>query len=203
MELIVISNPVLIPNEAQVINDLFSLGLKYFHLRKPLCGPNQTRQLLKKINPEYLGAIAMHQHHDVALEFGIKRLHYTESARNGSNEQWQKHVQNGVTLSTSIHTLEALPGLKQFSYVFFGPVFNSISKKGYSSVVQNDFRLSKENEFPKVIALGGITINNIAITREMRFDGAAILGAVWNEDGKAIENFKKINYIYQKTLDYD
>jgi thiamine-phosphate pyrophosphorylase len=35
MKVIVISNPTVIQNEANLINDLFNEGLSCFHLRKP------------------------------------------------------------------------------------------------------------------------------------------------------------------------
>lgn len=193
MELIVISSPVAVADECIIVNQLFQSGLKYFHIRKPGNDIQTVRELLNGIDPGFYDRIALHQFHEMAADFGIKRLHYTEAARKQSNVQrWQRQIDNGFTLSTSIHDITLLPGLKLFEYVFYGPVFNSLSKPGYLSELPADFNLTRPGINPKVIALGGIEVSNLTKVKLMGFNGAAILGVLWNEPDKAMVRFKEI-----------
>ncbi len=195
MDLIVISRPdSTIDSESTIINNLFQLGLQYFHIRKPMSNAEQLNKLLERIAPQYHHYISLHQQHQLASEFGIKRLHYTEYNRNNSNSKtWQKQKDLGYTLSTSVHDIALLPSLKLFDYIFYGPVFDSISKPNHRGKMSNDFCLEKGHQTSKIIALGGINVSNLSKVKKMNFDGAAVLGAIWNKPANEIENFIKLN----------
>jgi thiamine-phosphate pyrophosphorylase len=193
MELIVISNPMAVADENIIINKLFMAGLKCFHIRKPESDFQTIKELLNGIAPCFYERIALHQFHEMASDFGINRLHYTESERIQSNpQQWQLQVEKGFILSTSIHDTTLLPQLKYFEYVFYGPVFNSLSKPGYQSKLTADFRLDRHSIKPKIIALGGVEASNLIKVKAMNFDGAAVLGTLWNEPDKAVERFTQL-----------
>jgi thiamine-phosphate pyrophosphorylase len=194
MELIVISNPVAVADENIIINNLFQAGLKSFHIRKPESDIQSVKELLNGIAPCFYERIALHQFHEMANDFGIHRLHYTESARiQSSPQQWKLQVEKGFILSTSIHDTTLLPELNHFEYAFYGPVFDSISKPGYQSKLSADFKLDKTNRSkPKVIALGGVELSNLLNIKQMGFDGAAVLGTLWNESDKALKRFHQL-----------
>ena len=193
MKLVVISNPEMVVDESIIINNLFKSGLKYFHIRKPNHNATQVSKLIEEIHPQYYSYISLHQYHQLAKEFGIKRLHYTEQARTESDiQKWQAQIDAGYSLSTSIHSLTLLLTLKLFDYIFYGPVFNSISKPGYQSNVPADFKLDKGYPKPDVFALGGVDASNLRKLKAMNFDGAAVLGAIWNDPDKAIISFKQL-----------
>ncbi|MGY4384483.1 thiamine-phosphate pyrophosphorylase [Pedobacter sp. UYP24] len=197
MELIVISSPTAIADEGILLNNLFMAGMKYFHLRKPESDVQSVKDLLNGIRPRFYKRIALHQFHEIAPDYGINRLHYTEKAREASIlTQRQGGLAEGMTLSTSIHDLSILPDLAHFDYVFYGPVFDSISKPGYQSKLTVDFKLDKANVKPQVIALGGLKLSNLPQIKQMGFDGAAILGMLWNEPNKAVESFNQLQKIY-------
>lgn len=201
MKLKVISSPVEVPDESIIINRLFEAGLECFHVRKPGITVKTIRELISDISPDYYNRISLHQFHEMAKEFGIKRLHFTEQARAGvSVSNLEDQVAGGYTLSTSIHELATLSGLNYFSYTFYGPVFESLSKPGYKSHVDDQFRLNKrEDGNLEVIALGGIDVSNLKKAKAMNFDGVAVLGAIWNEPDKAIINFTNLmsNSLFQ------
>jgi len=189
LELIVISKPSFFEGEAKLINQLFESGMARFHLRKEGAEKHEYEQLLGNINPKYLERVALHQFHELAVDFGIRRLHFPETQRERG-----KHLllpaSEAFTLSTSIHKTDQLTDLENFKYTFYGPVFQSISKKDYPSVVPNGFKLRNPTGV-KVIALGGITPEKIDLVRQMGFDGAAILGLLWNTPQLAVNHFKK------------
>lgn len=183
LELIIISSPTPVSNEAENINRLFEAGLGVFHLRKPNNDLESMHQLISHIDPKYHDRIAIHQHHDLAAEFGLKRLHFTENERNKTPiSELIKIKERGMKISTSLHDISALNELSHFDYTFFSPVFDSISKEGYKSSVSADFVLKKPKNSPEVIALGGIHLGNIDLVKSMNFDGAAVLGSIWNEE---------------------
>lgn len=195
MELIVISSPVTVDKEAQIINRLFEAGLKRLHLRKPDWDSKQLVDLLLQIDPAFFPDIALHQHHHIAGDFDMKRLHYTERHMlNADPEKLTDQNNEGYILSTSVHDFAVLPSLKSFAYVFFGPVFNSISKPGYQSKLSEGFRIDKNTTQPQVIALGGVEVSNLNKVKEMNFDGAAVLGTIWNNPDDAVSTFKKLKH---------
>ena len=192
MKLLAISSPEFIPEEAAVINGLFREGLECMHIRKPESKTEDFVSLLSKIEPVFLDRIAIHQHHELASKFGISRLHFTENnSRMISDEQLEKLCNEGFILSTSIHNLTELENISNaFSYTFFGPVFDSISKSGYKSAVPADFFIQEKFKRIPVIGLGGIDTSNIQKVRNMNLDGAAVLGVLWRDPSKALEVFR-------------
>nr|WP_255607465.1 thiamine phosphate synthase [Pedobacter polysacchareus] len=210
--MIVISKPSFFKGEAQLINELFDLGMQRFHLRKEASDRRAHEVLLREINPCYLERIALHQFHELAVDFDLHRLHFKEKERlEGRHGDFTMKPE--ITLSTSIHSTTHLTDLHNFKYTFFGPVFQSISKKDYPGMIPAGFNLHQiadpkkpqqevKNLPPsmtKVIALGGVTASKISQLQQMNFDGAAVLGALWNAPEQAIPNFKKIKQACQTT----
>jgi thiamine-phosphate pyrophosphorylase len=192
MKLIVISSPDFIPEEAEIINSLFREGLECMHIRKPRGTKKDFAKLLSEIRPVFLDKIAIHQHHELATEFGMNRLHFTESQRRTTAEnQLGELNKTGFTLSTSIHDLDEMENLSTyFSYSFFGPVFDSISKPRYTSALRSDFFIQTELKKIPLIGLGGIGELNLHKVRNMNLDGAAVLGVLWREPHQALEVFR-------------
>jgi thiamine-phosphate pyrophosphorylase len=191
-ELVVISGPAMLAGEAVLIQQLFEEGLEYFHLRKPDADEQAVRALIEAIPAVYHDRIVMHGFFHLMSAYNLRRWHFREEHRVATAvETLAQEKDKGYILSTSVHdltTLQQLPPL--FAYTFFSPVFDSISKQGYKGVADDKFYLSQEYKLVPVIALGGIDAGNIKKAVEMNFDGAAVLGTIWNEPAKAIENFK-------------
>jgi thiamine-phosphate pyrophosphorylase len=201
-QLIVISHAAMLPGEAAIIQQLFEEGLNYFHLRKPDAGEQEVKQLLDAIPAVYHNRIAMHGFFHLMPVYNIHRWHFREEHRQATTVETLSQLKDkGYTLSTSVHDLQTIQGLSlHFSYTFFSPVFDSISKQQYKGVAGNDFCLTDEQKTVPVIALGGIDAGNIEKVAAMNFDGAALLGAIWNEPAKAVENFKTINHAITTTI---
>lgn len=194
MPVLVISSPQLISGEARLINMLFEAGLPCFHLRKPGIGHQDLRSLIGSIDAIFHSRIAWHQHHEIALDLGMKRLHFPAISRNLSGKTHLSGLaSDDYILSTSVHENESFAGLELFDYTFFGPVYNSLSKKGYQGICAEDFELDSQlKKCTRVIGLGGITPEKIPLMRKMNFDGAAVLGLIWNEPKRALENYKNL-----------
>lgn len=175
---ILISSPSKVSAEAPLINRLFDEGLELCHIRRPNASEKDVRSLIEQIESRYHNKLTLHQHHQLADDYAISRLHFTEHMRlqlTSVTAEQLKH--SGFTLTTSVHCTQSFSQLNGvFSYSFIGPVFNSISKPGYNAHPE------AWNTYPpantKAIALGGITANNIHYLKG-HFDGVAVLGAIW------------------------
>ncbi len=199
MELMVISAPDVVANEANTINHLFEAGLQRFHLRKPGWDIGRCLHLLTKIDRSHHHTIVCHQHHQLAKAFGMDYLHYTEKDRVQSDQtKLNTLVNKGYRLSTSIHDVSVMPTLRCFEYVFLSPVFPSISKPGYQGTLPAGFCLDSNKLRPKVIALGGVDESNLELVKRMNFDGAAVLGAIWQDPQQAISNFINLKKVTEQ-----
>ena len=197
MKLILITPPTYFVEENKIITDLFDEGLDILHLRKPDTIPMYAERLLSLIPEQYHKRIVVHDHFYLKEEFKLKGIHLSQR-----NPTIPHHYKGHI--SRSCHSLEEVKKYKkECNYVFLSPVFDSISKMNYRSNYSNaELRKARKDGFidKKVIALGGIDINNIKDVKKYGFGGAAILGALWNKFDLCttnnyddlIEHFKKL-----------
>jgi len=198
MKFIVISNPTNIPDEHNLLCSMFDMGLTLFHLRKPNFSYQELKDYIQLIPEQHKDKVVLHAHHSLAVEYGLKGIHFTKTTPFDANKTYKKTLQ----LSTSFHTLEELKNATQnFEYVFISPVFDSISKDGYKSSF--DFGelknlMANRTKNIKVIALGGVNAKNINTAIELGFDGIGVLGAIWNT-AYPLKHFANIS----KSLEYE
>lgn len=178
-KLIVVSHSERLDKEAEAISSLFQMGLKYFHLRKPTWKVEEVERLLYEIPEEFRENIILHNHYELVKTWGLKGIHITQKTKNsGIEEEFE-----GYHTSISTHSEDEVLLLdRSYDYAFISPVFDSISKEGYRSrfLVDNLSNFFRENEInTEIIALGGITPNNIKSLQNIPFDGYAVLGYLW------------------------
>ena len=204
MELIVISSPTALKNEANLINQLFDEGLSVFHLRKLKASGLELTSLLKGIDSKYHSQISLHQHHQLSNVFNIRRIHFSEIARKEMSTNTLKEWTDRETIiSTSVHTKIDFEELTvSFAYSFVGPVFDSISKIDYKAS-KEDFNFSGYTGTIHPIALGGISENTIQEMANKGFKGVAVLGSIWNKPENAVLNFKKLKEAIHHTHTID
>ena len=193
--MIVISNPTEIVNEINIVHILFEEGMEFFHVRKPIYSKEEMHSFLSAINSNYYSKLVLHQHHELAEEFQINRFHFTEKDREElkTPARFSKPCRS---ISTSVHSIEGFNNVSNiFDYAFLSPVYPSISKENYIPT-KNAFKDIKErtNQHTKLIALGGISPENIEHTITNGFDDIALLGVIWRSTNP-IENFKKCQKI--------
>jgi thiamine-phosphate pyrophosphorylase len=135
---------------------------------------------------EYLSRVSLGDHFELADEFLVGGVHLSGRQKNYQGKR-------ELRLSKSCHSFEELRQTSNFDYVFFSPVFNSISKRGYNAAFSEAELLEASasgliNE--KVIALGGIDENTLPLLAPYSFGGAAVLGTVWTDF--CVERFKRL-----------
>ena len=193
--MIVITSPVAIKNEAALINAMFENGLELLHIRREDANVYETRKLIETINPVFHSFLVLHDNHELAAEYNIKRLHFKEAVRAIQTvEQLSSLHQRGIVLSTSVHDWESYQKLSPvFSYAFIGPVFNSISKTGYKAMVHTVKVYT--NKGISRVAIGGITKENCISSLLKPFEDIAVLGTIWMSD-TPLDEFKELQRIW-------
>ena len=176
MKWIIITSPEFLSGEAAFISKLFSQGLDLLHLRKPEASLEAYKQLLLQIPEQWHNRIVLHEHFELAEEYKLHGLHLNRRCSVVPN------AYHG-SISFSCHTIEEVITQKDSKdYVFLSPIFDSISKVGYHAAFSPTSlkQAAIENVIDeKVIALGGITANNIPLVKEWHFGGVALLGDIW------------------------
>jgi len=210
--LIVITSPGSFPGEMDYLEALLEAGLEKLHIRKP--GDKKDRQmrgekkddgvpgdarevLLERLAPRWHSRLVLHGGRgavELAGRYKVPQVHghwhrpWLEGDRPGDSP--------GIVLSASLHSWEEVaevpPGALE--YVFLSPLFDSISKPGYRA--GGDLLRRPAGVAPcKLIGLGGIDADTIGQVIEHGWDGAALLGHIWQQPEKAVERFRTLKEI--------
>lgn len=195
MRIIVISAPDFLPGEAEAVTALLEAGAWRVHVRKPAAGSDSIARLLEEFPQCYRSRLSLHDHHELAENCGVGGVHL--NSRNPSAPDGF-----GGLVSRSCHSISELSQYGPVcDYMFLSPVFDSISKSGYTSrfsleeirrrivagsdvaTARMDVMSSDGNcrsvDWERVFALGGVCPDNIRLLEETGFGGAAVLGYLW------------------------
>lgn len=176
MMLVVITAPSFMEGETEAVAGLFDAGLERLHLRKPGASERELERFLGALPSEHLPKVVVHDCFSLKERFGLCGIHL--NARNPLPPEGYEG-----SLSCSCHSLaevEARQG--SMDYLFLSPVFNSISKQGYTARFSPG-ELSEAGARGiinnKTVALGGVCLENLLQVARMGFGGAAFLGYIW------------------------
>lgn len=197
MNLIVITNPTPVKNEALICNSLFAHGLETLHLRKPEAGREVCEQFIEHIEPRYRNRIVIHDHYDLVNLYGLRGIHL----KSGMAESYVRYT-NTAHISISCHSFEEIANLPfRPAYCFLSPVFDSISKQGYPGKFgMLAAEIQSCGELPPVVALGGITPKNLRYCQEHGFQGAAVLGYIWEHPDEAVQRFIRMQTPFAMSI---
>ena len=98
-------------------------------------------------------------------------------------------------ISRSCHSLEEVAKYKAAcDYVFLSPIYDSISKEGYSSAYTTG-SLQKVRQAgiidAKVMALGGVTTAHFPEISSLGFGGAVLLGDIWKRRERILSGISR------------
>lgn len=163
--------------QERIINFIQSGYVNYFHIRKPSFSEQQMREYLSVFPKEVRQKLSLHDFHSLAFEMGIGGIHINKRNPILKEEYNEKRV------SVSCHSIEQVKEWKErASYVFLSPIFDSISKKGYKSAFSfNELKKYFNDKIldNKVVALGGVTKDNIKELENIGFSSCALLSDLW------------------------
>lgn len=176
LKLIAITRESFFDDEAALIMRLLDGRIDRVHVRKPEASENEVRKLLDSIHEKYRTRISLHDHLSLANEYALGGVHLNR--RNPEPPAGYAGL-----ISRSCHSLKELEAASDAGYAFLSPVFDSISKVGYSSTFTIETLRQAATEGilnSTTIALGGITPDKLPLLESIGFGGAALLGHVWN-----------------------
>lgn len=196
MKLILMTTPYFFVEEHQILTALFDEGLEILHLRKPETEPVYSERLLSLIPENYRKRIVVHDHFYLKNEYRLKGIHL-----NQRNPELPKNYKGHI--SCSCHTVEEVASRKKMcDYVLLSPIFDSISKDDYASrftPVQLRELAKRKIIDKKVMALGGVDLENIGDLKSYGFGGAVLLGAIWNRFNiHSAQDFKELINHFRK-----
>jgi len=209
MDLLVITPEQNVPAEARIVNDLFARGLQRLHVRKHGYTTAQYREYIMSIDSRYYSRIVVHSSFELLHELGLGGIHLNSHSRTDDNVWKSISDIPQSTISTSFHSWQEIEENDfPYNYVFISPIFDSISKAGYSGSIDlsgavsiKEYRKMQGRYCPKIIGLGGVRGGQLNDLRSIGFDGAAMLGAIWlSED--PVSSFTEAMYVINKMKEH-
>lgn len=208
MQLAVISPEVNFENEIDIVNTLFKSGLRIFHLRKHGVDKDVYKSYVAGIEQQYHCRIVIHDHFKLFNELDLGGVHLNSHVRGAENVA---EIVSGIPanrISTSFHGWEeVIENSFPYRYVFISPVFDSISKAGYKAKIDleevGEVRMACEQRtgrIPAIFGLGGVNAARLPVLHRHGFDGAAVLGAVW-EKADPVNEFVEIMKVINSFSD--
>lgn len=180
MEIHIISHPEFFTNEVNFVSNILHQFDVYFHLRKPNASNQEIEAFITTLPKILHRKIILHSNYQLIEKYQLGGLHFSTSKRGLA-----QNYDDGIIKGTSCHSLSEIDEVQNdYDYCFLSPIFESISKKGYSGNLNLNDIASKLPEFKniQVIALGGINDEKIALLQATGFDAYAVLGYLWNSN---------------------
>ena len=164
-------------SEAQwaMVPDLFAAGLSYLYVRQTASEPLRQRLTDDALTP-FQSKILV----PFPMATGQFGRHWKEADRVAASPAER-------AFSTSVHAITDWPTLAgRIELVYYSPVFASVSKPGYGPTMSIDETArqirhirQQADELPLLIGLGGVQAETIRQVQDAGFDGAAVLGTLW------------------------
>lgn len=163
-----------IKHEASSITEILASGAAdIVHIRKPEWDRAEVERLLQAIPCRLHPQLRLHDHFCLLDS-------YPEIGGVHINSRNPVPPRNAKCVSASCHSIDELEKMAScYDYVTLSPVFDSISKSGYSGRFA-DRAVSEHLRGKNVIALGGVTAAHFFYLKDMGFRGAAMLGYIWS-----------------------
>ncbi|WP_289770531.1 thiamine phosphate synthase [uncultured Duncaniella sp.] len=174
-----------VDNEWHKVEALLQSGWHRVHLRHPDSTLADMRRIIERIDQKYHNRIVLHGHFDLINDFNLGGLHLNHRCPSAPS------LYHGP-LSRSCHSLQEIHDAEGLEYVTLSPIFDSISKQGYRSAFNHEDLTKLSHASVPLIALGGISPDNIAEIRQYNFAGFAMLGAIpWHGTVEDVNKFAK------------
>lgn len=170
---IAVTSPDEIKDEPERISNLLLSGeVELVHIRKPRWDKAKISRLIAEIPPHFHPRLKLHDHFELLKDFNLGGIHL--------NSRNPMPYPGAASVSISFHSIEQLDDAGHYDYVTLSPVFDSISKTGYTAAFGFG-SLSRHIMGKNVVALGGVTPDKFPFLKEIGFYGAAMLGYYWNK----------------------
>ena len=190
MKLVILTKSTFFVEEDKILSSLFDEGMDNLHLFKPGSSPMYSERLLTLLPEEYPRKITVHEHFYLKSEYRLAGIHIDNP---------QDDIPQGYKgqVSRSCNDFDTLKAIKKKSqYVFLKNIFDCIEfheEKSTFTLPQLEEAAAHGLIDKHVYALGGMSLENVRIARELGFGGVVICGDLWNRfDIHSELDFKKL-----------
>lgn len=197
MKLVIMTKSTFFVEEDKILEALFDEGMDNLHIAKDGGSPMYVERLLSLLPEDYYKYITIHNNFYLKKEYGLAGIHIDDP---------DASVPAGYKgkFSRTCCDLGRLKEMKKKSkYVFLKNIFDCIEFPDEKATFTPDEleRASSDGLIDrKVYALGGMSLDNVRIAKELGFGGIVVCGDLWNRfdihnnvDYKAIiQHFKKL-----------
>lgn len=171
------TKPTFFVEEDKILTSLFEEGMESLHLYKPCAAPMYSERLLTLLSDEYAGKITVHEHFYLKEEYKLRGIHIDDPFT---------PVPDGFKGRIS-RTCQAIADLsvakKDSDYILLKYVFDSLSDNSNKSTLSMD-QLKEASSRGlinrRVYAMGGMSLDNIRMAKDLGFGGVVICGDLWN-----------------------
>lgn len=179
-----------------MVCDILNAGWDMVHLRHPDATLRDMRNLIEAIPQQYHRRLRLHGHFELLTSFNLGGIHLNRRC------PVIPAYYNGPH-SRSCHSIDEIRECEDCDYITLSPIFDSISKSGYKAAFEKKSLEKIDKTGPsgvkiKVIALGGVTPENISEIKSLDFDGLAVLGALTAADD--MEDFTRRLKAFDKAI---
>ena len=195
------------PNNAlvRIVSELAENGLDVFQLRAKSMNDNEIIDLIKNLSSATSNTkmkLCINDNVNIASKckglIDILHLGQSDMKPNEAKKIIDQNIEIGLSI-TNKNQLDNVPNC--VNYLGVGPIFSTVSKSDASVPIG----LNRLNEIIKktdlpVVAIGGISIDNICSLFKLGVSGVAVISAILNENNP-IKNFHKIKENIIKGLD--
>ncbi len=203
--LAVLTLPNTLNGEADQLEGLLEAGVDRLHLRKPAADAVEMEGLLRRLAPRWAERLVLHGGGELALRYGIRRVHGSVDYREGRGRSGGGPFvgggaaaggdTDGVIVSTSVHSWEEFGWLPEvLAYAFISPLFDSISKAGYMAN-EGLLNLPAGGTPCLPVGLGGVNADTLGEMVRLGWKGAAVLGWIWEEPRLAVQRFERLKKV--------
>ena len=171
-------------DEGTLLSTMLGMGVERVHLRHPACSEAELSDILSSIAPDFRSRVVLHDCHQLALRYGCT-IHLNRRHPVPPDDY-------AGPLSCSCHSLDEVEAAR-VDYCTLSPIFDSISKPGYTAASFDRLRLHSLLVDRNIVALGGITPDRFNDLRDMGFASVALSGYITGDGVSAhiIERLKK------------
>lgn len=166
------------------------------HLYKPDSSPMYSERLLTLLPEDYYRKITVHEHFYLKSEYNLGGIHIDRP-----EEVVPKGYKGQVSRTcTDIEMLK--PMKKECNYVFLKNIFDCIEfpeEKSSFSLAQIEEAAKRGLIDKKVYALGGMSLENVRMAKDLGFGGIVVCGDLWSRfDIHNQIDFKELITHFQK-----
>lgn len=178
MKLVIMTKSTFFVEEDKILSMLFEEGLDSLHISKADMSPLYLERLLSLLPSEYHRKITVHQHFYTKDDFSLGGIHLD------SPHIAVPHGYRGTLGRTCDDVMRLKAMKKQSDYVFLKNIRQPRESSAEEEHILSDLELEEASRQGllgrHVYAMGGVTLDDIPILRELDFGGVVVRNDLWD-----------------------